>query len=248
MCALNYAGCTDIGRHRSSNDDRWAADPAQCLYMVADGVATTSHGALAAQLVTQLLPTYLPRHLGDNRNGPDVAPLLGNAVAQVSDDLHARAQTDPRLAKAGTTVVAAVVTTFSAAIVHLGDSRAYLYRDHQVHRLTRDHSLVQALVDAGEVTPAEAADHPHRSVLTRHVVMPPPASPDVRAVDLQHGDRVLLCTDGLHGVVDDASLAAILASHPDPAGACDALIAAANRAGGPDNITAVVIDIPQDAP
>jgi PPM family protein phosphatase len=245
MCAPSYAGCSDIGRQRSSNDDRWAADPTRRLYIVADGVATASHGGLAAQLVTELLPTYLPRHLSDDDLcGPDAAPLLGNAVAQLSDDLHARTETEPGLADAKTTVVAAVVTASCALIAHLGDSRAYLYRNHRVHRLTRDHSIIQALVDAGEITPAEAAVHPARSVVTRHVPMTPPASPDVRAVDLQPGDRVLLCTDGLHGVVDDSSLTAILSAQPDPAEVCGALIEAANQAGGPDNITALVVDIP----
>jgi PPM family protein phosphatase len=249
MCAPSYAGYTDVGRERSSNDDRWAADTARCLYIVADGVATSSHGGLAAQLVIERLPTYIPSHLsGDDLSGPDAAALLGNAVVQLSDDLHAQARTDPQLAGAGTTIVAAVVTASCAVIAHLGDSRAYLYRDRQVQRLTRDHSLVQTLVDAGEITPAEAADHRSRAVLTRHVAMPPPAKPDVCTVDLQPADRLLLCTDGLHGVIDDASLSAILAAHPDPAGACEALIDAANQAGGPDNITALVIDSPAVAP
>ncbi|MGH3564269.1 MAG: PP2C family protein-serine/threonine phosphatase [Mycobacterium sp.] len=217
--------------------------------MVADGVGTASHGGLAAQLVTERLPTYLPRHLGGaDLSGPDAAPLLGNAVAQLSDDLHAQSETDPGLAGAETTVVAAVVTTTCALIAHLGDSRAYLYRDHQVHRLTRDHSITQALIDAGQITPAEAADHPTRSLVTRHVGMTPPASPDVRKVDLQPGDRILLCTDGLHDAVDDASLAAVLAAHPDPAETCEALIKAANQAESPNNITALVIDIPAVAP
>jgi protein phosphatase len=248
MPAHHYAGYTDIGRRRSSNDDRWSADPAQCLYIVADGVATASHGAMAAQLVTDLLPTYLSRNLsGVGLGGPDTAALLGNAIAQLSDDLHARSETDPRF-EPQTTVVAAVVTASRASIAHLGDSRAYLCRDHQVHRLTRDHSLTQALIDAGEITPAEAADHKMRAMVTRHVGMTSPASPDVRVVDLQAGDRVLLCTDGLHDVVEDASLAAILATHPAPAAACAALIEAANPAARPNNITALVIDTPAAAP
>jgi protein phosphatase len=249
MSAHDYAGYTDIGRRRSSNDDRWSADPAQCLYMVADGIGAASHGGLAAQLVTEQLPGYLARQLsGAALSGPDTAALLGNAVAQLSDDLHARSETEPGLAEAQTTVVAAVVTTSCASIAHLGDSRAYLYRDHQVHRLTRDHTLTETLTDAGEITPAEAADHPMRAMVTRHVGMAPPASPDVRRVELQPGDRVLLCTDGLHDVVEDASLAAVLATHPDPAEACAALIEAANQAQSPNNITALVIDIPAAVP
>ena len=255
MCALRYAGYTNAGRRRSSNDDRWAADPAQCLYIVADGVGSASRGGFGAQLATELLPGYLAHHLSDYGLGsinelcdPDAAPLLGKAVAQLSDDMHARSQSEPGLAETETTVVAAVVTTACALIAHLGDSRAYLHRDQQVHRLTRDHSFSQALLDANEITPAEAADHPMRSTITRHIGMTPPAAPDVRGVRLAPGDRVLLCTDGLNNAVDDTSLAEILATHPDPADACATLIAAANQAGGADNITALLVDIPANTP
>jgi protein phosphatase len=117
-----------------------------------------------------------------------------------------------------------------------------------MHPLTRDHSLTQCLIDAGEITPADAADHPMRALVTRHVGMAAPASPDVHGVDLQPDDRVLLCTDGLHDAVDDASLAAILAAHPDPPEACAALIDSAHRVGSPGNVTALLIDIPAKAP
>jgi serine/threonine protein phosphatase PrpC len=244
MCSLVFAGRSDTGRQRSSNQDRWGADAGQCVYMVADGVATSSNGALAAELVTELLPAYLQRHLSaDHRGDPDAAKRVLDAVAQLSDDLHAHGRTDPRVAGASTTVVAAVVTDCLALIAHLGDSRAYLFRDKRLQRLTCDHTLFQALIDAGEVTGEEAAEHPARHTLTRHVAMTPPALPDVSAVDLQVGDRLLLCSDGLHGVVDEARLVEILGEHSGPDDACDALIDAANAAGGPDNVTAVVIDI-----
>jgi protein phosphatase len=248
LCAPSYAGYSHIGQ-RPSNDDRWAADPTQNLYIVADGVGGARGGGLAARLVTELLPTYLPRHLsGQDLGGPDAAPLLGKAVAQLSDDLHIRSATESELAQAHTTVVAAVVTASRAVIAHLGDSRAYLYRDRQVHRLTRDHSIAERLMDAGEISAAEAANHPMRLMLTRYVGMTPPASPDVHAVDLQPGDRVLLCTDGLHDAVDDASLAAVLAAHHGPAKASAALIeTAANQAESPNNVTALVINIPNPA-
>lgn len=243
MCPLRYAGRTDIGRQRPSNDDRWAADPAQHLYIVADGIASARQGGLAAQLVIEQLPTYLGRHLGGEvLGGPGAGRFLADAVAQLSDDLHARTEGQPEF-EAQTTMVAAVVTESRAVVAHLGDSRAYLYRHDQVHRLTRDHSMTQALVDAGDINPGETAHHPMRSMVTQHAGMPPPASPTIGEADLQFGDRVLLCTDGLHGVIDDASLAAVLAAHPDPSEACAALIDAANQAGGPDNITAVVVDI-----
>jgi PPM family protein phosphatase len=245
VCRVSYAGRSDTGRTRSVNQDRWRAEAEQGLYMVADGVASSSDGALAAEMVIELLPKYVARHLKYSKvNDADAANRLGRAVAELSDDLHAQGRTDPRVAGASSTVVAAVITTSRALIAHLGDSRGYLYRARQLWQLTCDHSLIQTLVDAGEITAAEAGEHPARGALTRNVAMSPPALPDAAAVDLRPGDRILLCSDGVHGVIDDIALAKILGAHGDPAEACDALIAAANDAGGTDNITAVIIDIP----
>jgi PPM family protein phosphatase len=244
MGAVEYAGLSDVGRQRSGNQDRWGADAAQRLFIVADGVASSNNGELAAEMVVELLPTYLRRHLESaDPEDPAVPERLGRAIAELSNDVRTRGVNDPRLAGASTTMVAALVAGSRAFLAHLGDSRAYLYRDQQVHRLTRDHSLLQALIDAGEVDAGDADHHPARSVITRHVAMVPPALPDVAAVDLQPGDRILLCSDGLHGVVDDGSLAQILGAHASPDDGCAALIEAANGAGGPDNITAVVVDI-----
>lgn len=243
MLTTTYAGLSDIGRKRSRNDDRWGSDPAQGLYIVADGVGSTSHGYLSAELVVETLPAYVGRHLaGVDLHDGQVSERMGRAVVEACTDLYERSRTDSRLSDAGTTLVTAVVGDSRAVIAHLGDSRAYLYRDGQVKRLTSDHTIVQAVIDAGEITPEEAARNPNRSVVTRHVMMTPPAKPDVNVVDLQPGDRILLCSDGLHGVIDDAALAAILGERADPADACRALIEAANQGGGPDNITAVVID------
>ncbi len=246
MAFMPYAGFSDLGRKRARNDDRWGADEALGLYVVADGVGSTSHGDLAAALVVEMLPGYVARDLaGMDLRDAQVTERLGRAMVEMCNELYARSRTEPLLASADTTVVAAVISNSRAVIAHLGDSRAYLYRDRLVDRLTSDHTVVQAVMDAGELTAEQAAHHPSRSVVTRHVLMTPPANPDVRALDLRPGDRILLCSDGLHGLVDDATLAAILADYPDPAAACQALIDAANHAGGPDNITAVVINADQ---
>ncbi len=246
MATTTFAGHTDVGRKRSRNDDRWGADPALGLYMVADGVGSTSHGDFAAALVVDMLPAYVARHLaGADLRDPQATARLGGAVVEMCDDLYARSQTDSQLGSADTTLVAAVVSDSCALIAHLGDSRAYLYRDRRLQRLTSDHTIVQAVMDAGELSEEAAAHHPNRSVVTRHVLMTPPAKPDVSTRELQPGDRILLCSDGLHGVVDDATLAAILTDHPDPADACRVLIDAANHGGGPDNITVVLVNADQ---
>jgi PPM family protein phosphatase len=249
MAFMPYAGFSDLGHKRARNDDRWGADTALGLYVVADGVGSTSHGDLAAALVVEMLPGYVARYLADgDLRDARVTEKLGRAMTEMCNDLYARSRTEPLLASADTTVVAAVINDSRAAIAHLGDSRAYLYRDRQVNRLTSDHTVVQAVIDAGELTPEQAAHHPSRSVVTRHVLMAPPANPDVHVLDLRPGDRILLCSDGLHGLVDDATLAAILTDYPDPGASCQALIDAANQAGGPDNITALVVNPDQLPP
>lgn len=238
-----FAGLSDIGRIRATNQDSWGVYPDRSLFIVADGVACSTDGALAAALVVELLPTYVSRHLKpDNLDDEAAADLLGRALVEYCDDFRVFASTDDRAAGANTTVVAVVVAGSRALVAHLGDSRAYLFRDQRLQQITRDHSVIQDMIDAGEVSVEEAERHPARAILTRHVAMFPRALPDAAAVELLPGDRILLSSDGLHGVVDDPSLAQILDSHPDPAGACEALIGAALRAGGPDNVTAVVID------
>ncbi|WP_205875716.1 PP2C family protein-serine/threonine phosphatase [Mycobacterium camsae] len=242
-----FAGLSDIGRIRATNQDSWGAYPLQSLFIVADGVACSTDGALAAGLVVELLPTYVSRHLkADDVEGAAAADLVGRAISEYCDDFRAFAATDDRAAGANTTVVAVVVAGTRALVGHLGDSRAYLFRDQRLQQLTRDHSVIQDLIDSGEVTVEQAERHPARAILTRHVAMFPRALPDAAAVDLLPGDRILLSSDGLHGVVDDPSLGQILDSHPEPDDACAALIDAALQAGGPDNVTAVVVAIPAE--
>jgi protein phosphatase len=247
---VQFAGLSDVGLLRANNQDRWGADEDQALFIVADGVACSTDGALAAALVVELLPTYVARHLkpddGADEPAASQAELLGRAVIEYCNDFRAYTNTDERAAGANTTVVAAVVAGSHALLAHLGDSRAYLYRNQTLQQLTRDHSVIQDLIDANEVTLEEAERHPARATLTRHVAMYPRPLPDAAAVDLLPGDRILLSSDGLHGVVADASLAQTLDSHPEATDACAALIEAALQAGGPDNITAVVIDIAHD--
>ena len=244
--SVSFAGLSDIGRLRGTNQDRWGADAEQSLFIVADGVACSNDGALAAALVVELLPTYVSRHV-TSPDADDAAEALGRALIEYCGDFRLYANTDPRAAGSNTTVVAVVVAGARALITHLGDSRAYLFREQQLDQVTRDHSLIQELIDSGEVAVEDAGRHPARATLTRHVAMYPHALPDTATVALLPGDRILLSSDGLHGVVEDAALAQILDSHPDPDDACAAMIEAALEAGGPDNITAIVINIAAQA-
>jgi PPM family protein phosphatase len=244
MYTVEYSALTDVGCKRTDNQDRWGADEDQYLFIVADGVGGSRDGALGAQTMVDILPRYVAHHLPpDQRDAPDAPERLGRAIAELSDDLHAKAQTDARFEGANSTLVVAVIAGSRALVAHLGDSRAYLRRGGQLQRLTRDHTLVQALVDANQVDAADTRVNRARNVVMRYMGMPPPARPDASALELNAGDRILLCSDGLHGVVSEEAVSQIIDANRDPGYACAALIAAARDAGGPDNITALLIDV-----
>jgi protein phosphatase len=155
-----------------------------------------------------------------------------------------RALDQPRLAGMGTTMTLAVFSPDEVEMGHIGDSRAYLYRDGTLTQLTRDHSLMADMIASGELTPEQAAVHPFRSVITRALGMESHVVVDRVTHDLQPGDRVLLCSDGLTTMLADAQVAALLAG-VDATSTAAALIAAANDAGGYDNISVVVVDLPR---
>lgn len=242
------AGISHPGRVRTNNEDHWAADPTAGLYTVSDGMGGHVAGELASQIVVQLLPALLRQRMNEAPAPAGQAERarvewLKSALCSLSGHVHRHAQKEPTLAGMGSTVVTAWIDGPAAVIGHLGDSRAYHYRNGRLEQLTHDHSVVQVLIDSGEITPEQALDHPASHCLTRNVGMAGEPLPEVRLIELRDEDVLLLCTDGLSGMVGDPSLAAILERASTPAAACEQLVDAANAAGGQDNITAVVLRI-----
>lgn len=242
-----HSGLTDTGRVRAGNEDAWAADPAQGLYIVADGMGGHNAGEIAAQLVVDSLPKLVRRRVGGDGASPRktqaVARRLRSAVARLNRDVYEHSMSDPGLRGMGATVVLALVRGGEAVVVHMGDSRAYLQRDGKLKLLTRDHSVVQELIDTGEITEAEAATHPERNRITASIGMPGDAAPDSRRVPLRKGDKLLLCSDGLANMVADPEIGQILGRRQCTEMVCQDLVDAANAAGGHDNITAVVVEV-----
>jgi serine/threonine protein phosphatase PrpC len=239
-----HSGLTDTGRVRSGNEDAWAADPTQGLYIVADGMGGHNAGEIAASLVVESLPKMVRKRVGNTALPPTSTALarrLRSAVTRLSRDVYQQAMAEPGLMGMGATVVLAMVNRDDVVIVHMGDSRAYLLRGGRLRLLTKDHSVVQELIDRGHITPEEAETHPARNRITASVGMPGDPSPDSRRVPLQAGDRILLCSDGLAGMIADEEIAHILGEKESPEQICTRLIDAANHAGGHDNITAVVL-------
>jgi protein phosphatase len=171
----------------------------------------------------------------------DILDDLRHAVEAANRVIHEHGQANPELRGMGTTVTAVVIRDGDAFFAHVGDSRAYLLRDGTIRQLTQDHSLVAQLVEHRHITPEQAKVDPRRNVVTRSVGVG--AEVDVDTAQLEEpllaGDTVLLCTDGLHGLIEDGEIAR-LAQHPDPERACHDLVELANRRGGNDNITVVI--------
>ncbi len=228
------AGLSHRGRVRSLNEDAILVDPTGALWVVADGMGGHGHGDLAADLVVDAF-ARMP-HGGGGR------ALLARAFDAAHETVRRRAEADG-LGSIGATAVAALVEGRHATLGWAGDSRGYRLRGAALERLTRDHSVVQELIDSGGLTEAEAERHPQSHVVTRAVGAGARAEPSFADVDLAPGDLLLLCSDGLTRCVPEPEIARILAGAPDPDTACRALIEAALAAGAPDNVSAVVVRI-----
>jgi PPM family protein phosphatase len=235
--ALRYAARSDVGLVRQNNQDSGYAGPH--LLVVCDGMGGHAGGDVASSLaIGELAP------LDDESHGPDALEHLKRAVFSAHAELLERVAEEPQLAGMGTTVTALLRTGGRLALAHIGDSRAYLLRDGVLVQITRDHTFVQTLVDEGRLTPEEAEHHPQRSVLMRVLTDGvDDVEPDLSMREARLGDRYLLCSDGLSGVVSFDTLQETLATAGPPAETCETLVHLALRAGAPDNVTCIVSDI-----
>jgi len=243
---IRAAGLTHAGLVRDHNEDAFALVPGCDLYIVCDGVGGRPGGQTAARIVAGALPELLCGQLaaGDLTEAA-LRELLRATLARLSRTVREEAARWAGRAGMGATVVLAVVRGGQAVIAHMGDSRAYRFRQGELARLTADHSVTGILVQRGEITEEQARSHPARGLITRYVGMPEGVDPDVTAAGFEPGDRLLLSTDGLTVVVPDAGVLTVLAgTGGDPAAACRQLVEAALAAGAPDNVTVLVADRP----
>jgi protein phosphatase len=234
--ALRYAVRSDVGLLREGNEDSAYAGPH--LLAVADGMGGHAAGEVAsAATITSLAP------LDGEHQGMDLVNALSDAVASANLRLQELILSDPAREGMGTTLTALLWSDGFAALCHIGDSRAYLLRNGQFIQITHDHTLVQSLVDEGKITEEDVATHPHRSLLLRALDGRTIAEPDLSTIETMPGDRFLLCSDGLSGVVTEQTLHQTLSSTWDPEKAALQLVELAIRGGGPDNITCIIADV-----
>jgi PPM family protein phosphatase len=238
---LRSAAGSDVGRRRPMNQDSAATTPR--LLAVADGMGGHAHGEVASRVAVAALLDLDKRLTSTDLDQADLLAELRGAIDDAARRLTALAHEDSELRGTGTTVVAFLVSGTRIGVAHIGDSRAYRLRGDALSRLTRDHTMVQAMVDEGRLSEEEAAVHPRRSWLIRTLQEDTAAEPDLFLLDGRPGDRYLICSDGVTAVVDDPEIGEILLTIPDPAATVERLIELANERGGPDNITCVVADL-----
>lgn len=240
MLQFRFAAQSDTGTVRGHNEDAGYAGP--YLLCVTDGVGGAAAGEVAAATTSYVVAARALAH-----PGRDPLRLLGTAATEAHQQLVAGVAADPGRAGMATTLTAVLTDGVRTALAQVGDSRAYLLREGGLTQLSHDHTMVQAMVDAGRLTPAEAAVSPYRHVVLQAVDASHEPVPDLLWLDLRPGDRLLLCSDGLTDVVADAALATLL-SLPSRSLAASNLVAAALDGGSRDNVTVVVADVVDEAP
>jgi protein phosphatase len=236
---LAAIGASDVGHKRRHNEDAFLVMPEAGLFAVADGLGGHTSGEVASRMAVEELAARFAGLPGSPEQ------RLRTAFALANRAVHARSLLDPLLAGMGTTLVAAhFAEGGTLAVAHAGDSRAYLFRTGELRRLTEDHSLLQDYIRQSRPTPAEIEAYPHKNVIVRALGMRDTVEADVSLVELQEGDLVLLCCDGLFGMVSDEEMAGILRGEgAEILRANQLLVDAANRAGGADNVTAVLVEV-----
>jgi PPM family protein phosphatase len=233
---IRFAARSDVGLLREGNED--SAYAGTRLLAVADGMGGHVGGEIASAAAIDTL-----RPLDTDIPANEIVGVLEQAVHRANETLHSIVEGDPSLQGMGTTLTAMLWNGRQMALVHIGDSRAYLLRNGELFQITHDHTLVQSLVDEGRISLDEAASHPQRSLLLRALDGRGEVEPDVSLREAQLGDRYLLCSDGLCSVVTAETIHHALSSVAEPEQAVRQLIDLANRGGGPDNITCVVADV-----
>src|SRR5512140_92039 len=239
--SVSAFGLTDVGRKRRHNEDAYLLDGESGLFVVADGMGGHAAGEVASRITVEAIQEYLALRddegestwpFGFNSRYSMEGNLLSTAIKRANERVIRAVQNRPELKGMGTTVVAALFDTERATLVHVGDSRCYLYRRGDLRRLTDDHSWVQEQVNAGILTPEEATSHPLKNVVTRALGGSPNVLPDLIEVPFEPGDSFLLCSDGLTGMLSDPEITDILSGEGSAETRVRSLVDLANDRGG----------------
>ncbi|MCF7955384.1 MAG: protein phosphatase 2C domain-containing protein [Phycisphaerae bacterium] len=241
---FNWAALTDTGLCRDKNEDAFLIEPEIGLFLVSDGMGGHPGGDLASDFVAGNLSVLIESSLHSLRsqNTPSIRRLLKRSIHRQSNEVRWEGQSESGYANMGATVVLCLLIGGRAHVANLGDSRLYRLRKNNLMQISRDHSVVNELIEAGKLEPENADGHHASGLITQYMGMDEPAEPDIRSFKLCSADRLLLCSDGLTDMLDETEIKTILQENADPQKAAKTLVELANKAGGYDNITVIVID------
>ena len=235
---------TDKGLTRQDNEDAVFVLPDRNLYMVADGVGGQSNGELASRTAVGYMAQFAALHpISEVKEGAALKQYFMSLLSGANELIFGKACSEPGNSGMATTAVLCYLRGDTAYVVNVGDSRAYLVRDEKIMQITRDHTLIQEMIDNGELTPEEARNHPEKHVITRAIGGEPTVSPDFFSFRIYPGDTIIMCTDGLYGMVEEDVIATVAGRSRTMHGLSRALVDMANIGGGEDNITVVCIRI-----
>ena len=240
---------TDTGRRRDGNEDALLLLPSRGIFAVADGVGGQNSGEVASRKAMTGIESFLyanPLSVADGLEGKPrenwLRSYFQRCMQKINSEIMKQAMSDPVMDRMATTVVLCYLDMESIYVVNMGDSRAYMFRDGELAQLSVDHTYVNNLINAGTLTRSEARQHPQKNIITKALGSTTNTEPDFYRFDLMEGDRILLCSDGLHGELTDDEIADIVGSRNDMNTVCRLLVDAANEKGGHDNITVVCIE------
>lgn len=235
-----YGAKSSVGCIRQNNQDAFYLPKEGELpfFAVADGMGGTNGGEIASILSISTVCTYVKENINGSQ---DIMSLLRTAINEANRSIYRVGRIKSEYSRMGTTFTCAYISDEIVYLAHIGDSRAYKFKDGNLRQITMDHSYVQELVNAGQITAEEARVHPERHKITRAVGVGGIVNVDTFIEPLENDDTYLLCSDGLTSMLDDAEISKILSAHKNPYDAASALIDAAEKAGGHDNITVVII-------
>ena len=240
---FEFFSATDTGRARSNNEDSVTVDPGCALVVLADGMGGYNAGEVASSMATSFIRTELSRWLSQvaaNASDADVRRAMTLCVDKANLAIFNAAKTNPQQSGMGTTLVMGVFRGDSLLMGHVGDSRGYRLRDGEISQITRDHSLLQEQIDAGLISPEQAAFSANKNLVTRAVGVESIVQLELNRHEVQPGDVYMLCSDGLSDMVEDSAVALLLRSCDSLQAGAAALIDAANEAGGKDNISVIL--------
>ena len=245
---MRVCGITDVGRRRQDNQDSYALRELEgggALLVVCDGMGGAQAGSVASSVAAEAFIAAAAAALaGGIPGGPaERERILSEACRQANAKVYGLSLERPEYEGMGTTLAAALVAPDGVCLVHVGDSRGYVLENNSIHQVTVDHSLVQLLVDRGEITPDQARVHPQKNLITRALGVDSHVECDVNRLELKEGGRLLLCSDGLTNVLDDETVLELSRREGEPEGFCRALVELTLERGAPDNVTVVLAQL-----